>query len=245
MCTNNLVKPYVNIGNRCAGITVNVNATFSDSVEIAVGNNHHIINEETYVNCKRLKSDRNTQKLTDRSEDIYKLNLPILCPNCGGELHRRHDPRCKCKQRWFCSNDDCHLLIEIPDTELLQAITDVINEIIANPEIITEPQIAESETNNDVRRIENEIARTLDSVGFDKETLRKKMLECVSLKYKSIDSKNIITKMLKADFEKSGSLSTFSAELCSRTVSTVTLCCDKTVILTLINGQRIGKEKLT
>ena len=88
-----------------------------------------------------------------------------------------------------------------------------------------------------------EIAHALETCSFNKEDLRKKMLTCVSLKYKGIDSATYTANRLKADFEKSSPLSAFSAELCRRTVKSIQLKKDGTVGLTLINDQQIGKEK--
>ena len=49
-----------------------------------------------------------------------------------------------------------------------------------------------------------------------------------------------VSRRLKADFEKSSPLSSFSADLCTRTVKSIRL---GTVSITLINGQNIGKEQ--
>ncbi len=43
-------------------------------------------------------------------------------------------------------------------------------------------------------RLENEINRELENIHFDKDTLTKKMFECISVKYKNIDSKKIYQK---------------------------------------------------
>ena len=146
-----------------------------------------IVDESTYEAIKGIKTARNKQKDTDRSSDIFKLETPILCPTCGAEMQRRHDKRCKCKQRWICTNNDCGERIVIADEELLRQITETLNIVIANPNRIKTPECAEIKDDIEVLKIENEISRTLESLSFDKEALRKTMFRCISLKYKHID----------------------------------------------------------
>ncbi len=200
-----------------------------------------IIGPETFGKLQRLKSQKNTQKATDRNADIFQLDVPIICPDCGCEMHRRHDSRCKVAQRWICRNAECKTLIEITDSDLLQNITDVLNTAIGHPDIIKIPTVESIQSDN-VRRLNYEISHTLETYNFNKDELRKKMLECVSLKYMGIDSDAYTARRMKADFEKSSPLSAFSADLCYRTVKSVRLNTDGKVSLTLINGQVIGKE---
>ena len=42
-----------------------------------------LITTHTYEKMQNLKCSRNTQKNTDRTADIFKLNLPVICSNCG------------------------------------------------------------------------------------------------------------------------------------------------------------------
>lgn len=199
-----------------------------------------IIEAETYSKLQKLKAQKNTQKAIDRTADIFQLDVPVICPNCGCKMHRRHDSRCKVAQRWICQNAECKTLIEITDNDLLQSITDALNAIIGNPDIIKTEKV-ENIPPDDVRRLNYEISHTLETYSFNKDELRKKMSECVSLKYIGIDSDAYVAKRMKADFEKSSPLSAFSADFCYRTVKSVRLNTDGTVRLTLINGQEIGK----
>ncbi len=201
-----------------------------------------VITKSIYEELKRLKNDRNTQKHTDRSAGIFQLNLPVICPNCGDKMKRRHDTRCKVKERWICRNDECNTLIIISDDSLLQGITEALNIAVGHPEMITAEETLH-EPSNAVRRLNTEISNTLETHDFSKDDLRKKMMECVSLKYADIPSDKYISKRLKADFEKSGSLSSFHADLCKRTVKSVHITADGTVSLALINDQIIGKEQ--
>ena len=85
-----------------------------------------IIDQATYEKIQKTKHGRNTQRNTDKAQDIFKLTVPVRCPSCGSRMSRRHDSRCKCPERWTCENRDCRLLIEFADTDLLEALSDLL-----------------------------------------------------------------------------------------------------------------------
>lgn len=201
-----------------------------------------IIDSKLFNEIQKIKEEKNTQKEINLKSDIFQMKATVICPNCGKQMRRQTESKCKCRQRWVCKNSECHTIIKISDEELLQKITETMNVPINHPQIIKDAEKSTIEPNNDVHRLENEIARTVDGIGYDKETVKNKMLECVSLKYAKIQSTTYITKKLKADFEKSSPLSIFSADLCSRTVELIKLDTDKQVSLILTNGQEIRKE---
>lgn len=102
---------------------------------------------------------------------------------------------------------------------LVKKITSILNILIDNPERAenTESEI-NTELSLEITRIENEIARQLDSLDFDKNKLHSMILQCAAEKYNDDKSARHITDRLKADFEKSSSL---SEELFVRTESAV------------------------
>ncbi len=124
-------------------------------------------------------------------------------------MHRRHDSRCKCNQRWLCTNHECGKLIVIADKSLLAQITELLNTVIADPDKIKIPAYTEIKLDIEILKTGNEIGRMLDSVEVAKEALRRKMLRCLSLKYKSIDHTTYTIKKMKADLEKASPLSDF------------------------------------
>ncbi len=202
-----------------------------------------IVEQETYDAVQEIKAARNTQKGVDRKSDIFQITVPVRCPVCGSEMHRRSDSRNKCRQRWACKNDGCRHLIAIADEELLGKITELLNGVISNTERIYIPKPAVQEPSTELRRLNNEIGRTLEGFSIQKNTLRKQLLQSVSLKYEGIDNAVYIAKRLKADFANASPLSDFSPELFNRTVSELRLCENGTVSIILTNGQQIGKEQ--
>ena len=201
-----------------------------------------IIDEDTHQTMMEIKAQKNTQHSTDRNHEIFHIDVPVICPTCGHEMIRRHDSRFKkCQQRWICSNADCRTAIHKADSDLLDDITVLLNRVIVNPELVQISAKAES-TSVQTLKAENEIARTLDTLDYDKNTLRKKMLECASLRYADIDSAPYIAHRLKAVFANAELLSTFSLPLFKRTVQAVHLEKDGTTAITLINNQTIRKD---
>lgn len=201
-----------------------------------------IIDENTHQTMIEMKSQKNTQHGTDRDHEIFHIDVPVTCPECGSEMVRRHDSRFKkCQQRWICSNKDCRTVIHKPDNDLLHDITVLLNRVIVNPGLVQIPAKDES-ISVQTLKAENEIARTLDTLDYDKNTLRKKMLECASLRYADIDSAPYIAHRLKAVLADAEPLSTFSLPLFKRAVQSVHLEKDGTVAITFVNNQTIRKD---
>lgn len=198
-----------------------------------------MIDELMYERLKLLKASKNNQKNIDRAADIFRLDVPLICSNCGTPMLRRYE---KGRTTWSCRNCECKQSIKLNDDALIRQIVEQMNQFIENPDLIEIPDTPDFAPSIEVTKCNNEISRMLETHGIDKDSLRKKMLEAVSLKYRDINPTVHIAKRMKADFEKSSPLSAFSAKLCSRTVKAVRLYPDCTVSLILINDQTVGKE---
>ena len=195
-----------------------------------------IIDQATYEKIQKTKHGRNTQRNTDKTQDIFRLTVPVLCPTCGDRMRRRHDSRCKCQERWTCENTACRLRIEISDTELLTALADLLGTVTADS--ITLPAETPYEPSAEVIRLNNEISRMLDMAEIDKAVLRSKIEECFRQKYKELGNGCCAVQRLKAELGSTADI----AERLNRTVSEIRLYTDKTADIILLNGQIIRKE---
>lgn len=201
-----------------------------------------LLSKERAAELKRIKAARNTQSTIDRTQPVYHLCVPILCPNCGSPMGRRSNRECRIPQRWACKNPQCRTWIGITDEALLGGITDLLNGVIAHPERLQASAGAYTPSDA-MQRLEAEIRQMLERGMFDKAALRQKILDCAAHKYREIEDTAYLTEALKADLEQSGPLSAYSEALTSRCVKAILLQADATVRLMLVNGQTIGKEE--
>lgn len=201
-----------------------------------------LLSKERAAELKRTKAARNTQSAIDRTQPVYHLCVPILCPNCGSPMGRRSNRECRIPQRWACKNPQCRTWIGITDEALLGGITDLLNGVIAHPERLQATADAYTPSGA-VQRLEAEIRQMLERGMFDKAVLRQKILDCAARKYSEIGDAAYLTEALKAGLEQSGPLSAYSEALTRRCVRAILLQADATVCLALVNGQTIGKDE--
>ncbi len=132
-----------------------------------------IISEDTHTKLVELKSAKNTKKNLDYSAGVFNINVPVICPNCGLKMYRYHDRRRKCTERWICKS--CRTNIPISDSCLLDEITNILNKVINNPNLIEDKQSSkesfEKDPSIEVIKAENEINRILENGKLDKEIL--------------------------------------------------------------------------
>ena len=199
-----------------------------------------ILAEQAYTAMQAMKTEKNTQKAVDHSVGIFKLTVPVVCPSCGGRMQRCYDNRRKASTWWCCP--ECKTTVSITDENLQNGITERLNEVIADPERIEIPESAYEES-QEVRRMSAEIVKTLDTIGFDKEALKQKMLTCVSEKYKCLGTEVTTAQSLKDTFKSASPLTAYDSALADQAVSEIHLQRNGEISLTLVNGQRIGKEE--
>lgn len=198
-----------------------------------------IIDKEIYEAVQNLKSERNNQKETDRKNGVFRLSVPIKCPYCGSTMHRRHDGRCKCQQRWSCKNKDCNTVIDIADNDLLKELCELLEAV--KPESIDKLDKKPFLPSDEVNRLNNEINRMFDSAEIDREALRTKMFSYVSEKYSSLDNDLYTTQKLQLEFERP--ITDDWMQKFNRTVKEIRLYKNKAIGIVLLNGQLIGKEQ--
>lgn len=199
-----------------------------------------IIEQADFSKAQKIKAERNTQKNTDRTAAIFRLPVPVRCECCGSPMRRLHDSRTPHKEKWICRS--CGMAIKISDDQLLAAITECTNAIIAAPTLLHH-ESSQAEQPAASLRMRNEIGRLLDSTVIDKDSLKNRIFECASLVYSELDTAKRITEHLRAVFENTKPLSCYHPRLTEQAVSGVILHTDQTVCLILKNGQEIRKEK--
>ncbi len=198
-----------------------------------------IIEQTIFDRVQNVKAERNTQKDLDRTADILNLNIPVCCEQCGKSMQRLHDKRTTHKDKWVCQA--CGAFIKIADELLLSAITDTINQLIGKPSLVHYTQ-SESRMPVEIIRLKNEIGQMLDSPMIDKEAVRNRIFAYASMLYSEYDITEHITEQIRAALQKQELLSEYNGELTQSIVAVIVPHPDKTVTLTLKNGQEIRKE---
>lgn len=200
-----------------------------------------VIDETTIENLRSRKASRNTQTSTDRQSGIYLLKVPVVCPACGKPMHRLQDTRCKCTQKWVCNQ--CHIQIKKEDTELMEDIADLLNGLIHNPAIIRSVLPSQAEPSVEQRRLDNEIARTLEGYDFDKDALREKLYQRTAIGYQQIGNEAYFEYKLKNTLEQHDILDGFDSELTNKIVKLIRIAESGSVSIILSNDQVIRKEQ--
>ena len=200
-----------------------------------------VIDETTVENLRSRKASRNTQTSTDRQSGIYLLKVPVVCPACGKPMRRLQDTRCKCTQKWVCNQ--CHIQIKKEDTELMEDIVDLLNGLIRNPAIVRSALPGQAEPSAEQRRLDNEIARTLEGYDFDKDALREKLYQRAAIGYQQIGNEAYVEYKLKNALAQHDILDSFDSELANKTVKLIRLTESGSVSIILSNDQVIRKEQ--
>ena len=200
-----------------------------------------VIDETTIENLRSRKASRNTQTSTDRQSGIYLLKVPVVCQACGKPMRRLQDTRCKCTQKWVCNQ--CHIQIKKEDTELMEDIADLLNGLIHNPAIIRPVLPSQAEPSVEQRRLDNEIARTLERYDFDKDALREKLYQRTAIGYQQIGNEAYFEYKLKNTLEQHDILDGFDSELTNKIVKLIRIAESGSVSIILSNDQVIRKEQ--
>lgn len=202
-----------------------------------------IIDKDTFqrANVEKNNRIRNINPVITAEKKL--LTNKVICSNCGRRLFHNTDSRLKNSEKWFCKNEDCKFSVHMTVAKLEHEITEILNLLISQPKLVEyEETDIPAELSIEIIRMENEIERQLESIGFNKNEIQNMILQCAAKKYDAYKSVQHITDRLKADFEKSSPLSAFNAELFDRTVSAITIDKDKKVCLKLKNNKIIRKE---
>lgn len=198
-----------------------------------------IIETDLFIQANSTKAERDTTKNVKRTSYIYKLNMPVICAKCGGQMRRTHHPKLTITERWICT--ECGQSTGIFDEELIGKITDNLNYLIHNPLLVKSDSV--SDKSKETIKTENEINRMLETADVDKNILQQKIFELAALKYDDLDSGSYISEQIKSEFENAEPLTEISLPLLMKTTQSLQLNTDSEISLVLKNNQTIRKEK--
>lgn len=207
---------------------------------IGADNYPPIVDKRTFLAVQNIKSNKNTQKSTDRTSDIYRITNLVRYHENGCPMKRIYDGRNPKNTKWQCIRTDCDFNFRIQDEELLDRIVNILNRLIKAPEIISYNHET-FEPSNNAKKSENIIYHQLDKAVINEDEVIRLIFESALIKYSELQNTEYITEKLKAKFEKTDLLSAFSMELFSQTVNTIEFHTDHTISLLMKNNQRVGE----
>lgn len=183
---------------------------------------------------------------TPLSEELDSIRSKAICGACGANYKR--DGRSKNYEAWCCSAEGRITPKRITDQALLESVTEVLNAIIREPNLL-EPLSPHRENYSlDVARTENQINRELEKNEVDSDYTKLLIFGCAAAKYEACadTEPQYLTRRLLAIFEKQPLLDAFSIGLFEDTVKQVVIDADGSLWLRMINGKliqnQVGKE---
>lgn len=126
---------------------------------------------------------------------------------------------------------------------MMEEVTELLNILICNPEMIHSHRHSQKEPPIEQRRLDNEIARTLEGYDFDKDALREKLYQRAAIGYQQIGNEAYVEYKLKNALEQHDILDGFDSELTNKTVKLIRLTESGSVSIILSNDQVIRKEQ--
>lgn len=202
-----------------------------------------IVDEKSYQEIQTIKESKNVQKFVNRKAVIFKLDVPMYCSKCGGEMRRVTDSRFVNKVKWRCKKHGCKTIVAKSDDDLIKEIGEILSWMQENPETIAVDMKEKAEPCMKTQVLKNEISRLLDSIDINKELVREKMLECIAQEYKELDESESQMERLKDIFRETQPINGFNLKLFDKTVKAIKLSTDGAIHLILINNQEIQKEQ--
>ena len=194
-----------------------------------------IIDEATHSRAGTLKCERNNQT----EQQPPRPACLVVCAMCGEKMQRQHDARRRISESWICP---CGAKIWISDNALHTTLTEILNHLIAQPDLVAEEPAEEQETPLNLIAMQNDISRQLEGFDFDRDKVKESIFELAALKYGNLDDRKNTTKQLRAELKQMAPLSAFSPEVLGRVASQIILSEPAIVQIKLKNGQIIGKD---
>lgn len=195
-----------------------------------------IITEERFQEAVANRTIQNTQRAYNKSEVITAAVVPIVCGKCGGAAKRLNVKTSTYYQKHVCTNPGCRYEYLITDKRL--------NEMILALLLAADIQVpAQATTSMEIRRMEKEIERQLESSDADTQALREMILDVAAEKYRLLTAGLEITDKLRTDLDPARLSSCNIRKTVMETVKQITLISSDAIELTLINGQVLRKER--
>ncbi len=198
-----------------------------------------LISKEQFVTANLRKEQTNTNKLTI-DDDIKLFKELTVCAKCGKKVTRRTDSRSAEPVSWKCP--DCGWSVRMSDDGFKAEVIEIMNALVDSPGSIAPDGTVPKVSSLEVKRLQNEFHRALDSGQASEDELIKMVFQIGAANYNAIDSREAITARMTADYMKAKPLATFQRELFQRTVRRLLMSADGALSIELQNGKIISER---
>ncbi len=172
------------------------------------------------------------------SEELQAVRNMTFCRECGRRLFRSGG-NCR-SEKWDCHNPECSRYeYRITDNMLIGAIMNILNTVIANPDLIEDDtSIGTYIPTAEINRQQNEINRMIDSLQIDYDKAKDEILRLAEMKYDCCTHSDIPqkTELLKTIITDREQLNTLDIDLMRACISKISVSHFCTIEVEFING---------
>lgn len=186
-------------------------------------------------------NERKVKKATSLcviSEELQAVRNITICRECGRRLFRSGG-NCR-SEKWDCHNSECSRFeYRITDNMLIGAIMNVLNTVIANPDLIEDDtSISTYIPTAEIHRQQNEINRMIDSPQIDYDKAKDEILRLAEMKYDCCIHSDIPqkTELLKIIVTAREQMNTLDIDLMRSCISKISVSHFCTIEVEFING---------
>lgn len=196
-----------------------------------------LVSPDDYYTVQSLKIKKNTCIPSLKTSEIELIRSYTYCGVCGNRLHRKIHSY---GERWRCRSE-CESIISLRDSDLLQVVTDALNAVINNTDMLRTASSPRCDSLA-VTKQQNEINRALGNPNADADSIRKRLFVLAGEKYATCGDDSQPTLMLRGIFNTQSTISQFDSTLFVKTVDKVFISKDGTASLLLKNGQTLPES---
>jgi len=199
-----------------------------------------VIDDEIFFRANAKKKVR-ASMVAEISEELQSIRSLTYCSECGHRMSRiGGNTR---PEKWNCKNPDCSKFeYRITDNMLRGVILNVLNTVIANPEMLeTDTEISSYTPSLEVTRQQNEISRIIESSDVDFDKAKDEILYLAQMKYDccTYNDKPLKTEHLTNIFADKQQLNMIDIDLLKSCVSRIEVSHFYTIEIEFINGVTI------
>lgn len=206
-----------------------------------------IISEDTHQQILDRRDNNSCLVNTDFDDEIYRLAVPVICPDCGGILKRKTNYNKEGTRCLKCPS--CGYAVFISDEDLISTIKEQMTTLVDDPSLIDTDEKSVLAENKETTDLNRDIEWSLERMDVNTGTASDNIRKLASMRYRAISEQYYISQKLKWDFIRSGQFRDDSpdewkeslVDLANRTIKEIHIGENGNLIIILHNEQSLTK----